>query len=66
MHSVWRPDKVMEAIKLGIDMFDSSYPYIVTERGCGLTFNFDLGSDPEQNEKKFVPAEFEIDLEDKK
>ncbi|XP_046734390.1 queuine tRNA-ribosyltransferase accessory subunit 2 [Diprion similis] len=34
----WNPVTVMNLIKLGVDLFDSSYPYLVTERSCALTF----------------------------
>jgi hypothetical protein len=32
MHGVWRPDKVLEGIQLGIDIFDSSYPFLFNMR----------------------------------
>ena len=33
MHSVWRPDSLLDAVEYGIDIFDSSYPlhtYLIT------------------------------------
>lgn len=38
MHSVWRPDAVLDAIDSGVDIFDSSYPYITAEKGHALVF----------------------------
>ncbi|XP_070532814.1 queuine tRNA-ribosyltransferase accessory subunit 2-like [Ptychodera flava] len=46
IHGSGRPDQVMQDIEAGIDIFDSAFPYVVTERGCALTFNFNH-SDPE-------------------
>ena len=28
MHGIGRPDRVIEAVELGIDIFDSSYPFM--------------------------------------
>ena len=28
MHSVWRPDILLDAIEQGLDIFDSSYPLL--------------------------------------
>lgn len=36
MHCVWRPDNVIRAVESGIDLFDASYPYILTQRGTAL------------------------------
>lgn len=66
MHSVWRPDTVLTAVELGIDIFDSSYPYIVTERGHALVFSYQLKDDPERDlAAPPCPAGFTIDLNDK-
>ncbi|KAM6177399.1 LOW QUALITY PROTEIN: queuine tRNA-ribosyltransferase accessory subunit 2-like [Erethizon dorsatum] len=35
------PDEVLECIERGVDIFESFFPYLVTERGCALMFNFD-------------------------
>ncbi|XP_022107072.1 queuine tRNA-ribosyltransferase accessory subunit 2-like isoform X2 [Acanthaster planci] len=37
---VGRPDEVLDAVELGVDIFDSVFPYDVTERGCALVFSF--------------------------
>lgn len=36
-----KPDDILQALEMGIDVFDSSYPYEVTQRGCALVFPFD-------------------------
>ncbi|KAL4218928.1 Queuine tRNA-ribosyltransferase subunit qtrtd1 [Mactra antiquata] len=56
MHNVWRPDSILIAIELGIDVFDSSYPLymlkFILSLGCGaeismLNFEYcDLDSIP--------------------
>ncbi|XP_048774159.2 queuine tRNA-ribosyltransferase accessory subunit 2-like isoform X2 [Ostrea edulis] len=66
MHAVWSPDQVVMAMELGIDIFDSCYPWLVTERGGALVFSFDFDKTP-QNEKDAGSSEgFEISLNDKR
>ncbi|XP_021922137.1 queuine tRNA-ribosyltransferase accessory subunit 2 isoform X3 [Zootermopsis nevadensis] len=38
LHGCWNPGTVLSMVELGIDAFDSSYPYTVTERGGALIF----------------------------
>ncbi|KAM4887314.1 queuine tRNA-ribosyltransferase accessory subunit 2 [Thomomys bottae] len=45
---VSRPDEVLECIERGVDLFESFFPYQVTERGCALTFTFDYQLNPEE------------------
>lgn len=45
---VSRPDEVLECIERGVDLFESFFPYLVTERGCALTFSFDYQPNPEE------------------
>ncbi|XP_040836384.1 queuine tRNA-ribosyltransferase accessory subunit 2 isoform X2 [Ochotona curzoniae] len=45
---VSRPDEVLECIERGVDLFESFFPYQVTERGCALTFSFDYEPNPEE------------------
>ncbi|XP_047367913.1 queuine tRNA-ribosyltransferase accessory subunit 2 isoform X2 [Vespa velutina] len=40
----WNPLVILELINLGIDIFDSTYPYIITERSEALTFLCDHDS----------------------
>ncbi|XP_005873361.1 PREDICTED: queuine tRNA-ribosyltransferase subunit QTRTD1 [Myotis brandtii] len=42
------PDEVLECIERGVDLFESFFPYQVTERGGALTFSFDYQPNPEQ------------------
>ncbi|XP_012643015.2 queuine tRNA-ribosyltransferase accessory subunit 2 [Microcebus murinus] len=45
---VSRPDEVLKCIERGVDLFESFFPYQVTERGCALTFSFDYQPNPEE------------------
>ncbi|XP_042532648.1 queuine tRNA-ribosyltransferase accessory subunit 2 isoform X2 [Dipodomys spectabilis] len=45
---VSQPDEVLECIERGVDLFESFFPYQVTERGCALTFSFDYQLNPEE------------------
>ncbi|XP_066097452.1 queuine tRNA-ribosyltransferase accessory subunit 2 isoform X1 [Saccopteryx bilineata] len=45
---VSRPDEVLQCIERGVDLFESFFPYQVTERGCALTFSFDFQPNPEE------------------
>ncbi|CAN2387746.1 queuine tRNA-ribosyltransferase [Pristimantis euphronides] len=47
IHGVGRPDEVMDCIERGVDLFDSTFSYEVTERGCALCFNHQYQLDPE-------------------
>ncbi|XP_063812861.1 queuine tRNA-ribosyltransferase accessory subunit 2 isoform X2 [Pseudophryne corroboree] len=47
IHGVGRPDEVLDCIECGVDLYDSSFPYEVTERGCALSFNHHYQPDPE-------------------
>lgn len=43
-----QPDEVLECIEKGVDLFESFFPYQVTERGCALTFSFHYQPNPEE------------------
>ncbi|XP_075398621.1 queuine tRNA-ribosyltransferase accessory subunit 2 [Tenrec ecaudatus] len=45
---VSRPDEVLACVERGVDLFESFFPYQVTERGCALTFSFDYQLNPEE------------------
>ncbi|XP_013911504.1 PREDICTED: queuine tRNA-ribosyltransferase subunit QTRTD1 [Thamnophis sirtalis] len=47
IHGIGKPDEILECIKRGIDIFDSSFPYQVTERHCALCFSYDYQLNPE-------------------
>ncbi|KAK3579931.1 hypothetical protein CHS0354_014042 [Potamilus streckersoni] len=65
MHGVWPPDQVLEAVELGIDIFDSSYPYLVTERGAALTFSHQYSMNS-VSDSEIGHTGFEMDLKDKR
>uniref|UniRef100_A0A8C9FC19 Queuine tRNA-ribosyltransferase accessory subunit 2 n=1 Tax=Pavo cristatus TaxID=9049 RepID=A0A8C9FC19_PAVCR len=46
IHGVGKPDEVLECIERGVDIFESFFPFQVTERGCALVFGYDYRSDP--------------------
>ncbi|NXN98064.1 QTRT2 ribosyltransferase, partial [Rhinopomastus cyanomelas] len=47
IHGMSKPDEVIECIERGVDIFESFFPFQVTERGCALVFSYDFLSDPE-------------------
>nr|XP_056714456.1 queuine tRNA-ribosyltransferase accessory subunit 2 [Euleptes europaea] len=47
IHGIGRPDEVLELIERGVDVFESCFPYQVTERGCALSFNYGCHPDPD-------------------
>ncbi|XP_028826458.1 queuine tRNA-ribosyltransferase accessory subunit 2 isoform X2 [Denticeps clupeoides] len=47
LQGVGCPDEVVACVEAGVDLFESFFPYQVTERGCALCFDFSLESDPE-------------------
>ncbi|XP_038241156.1 queuine tRNA-ribosyltransferase accessory subunit 2 isoform X2 [Dermochelys coriacea] len=47
IHGIGKPDEVLECIERGVDVFESVFPYHVTERGCALSFSYDYSPDPE-------------------
>ncbi|XP_008301870.1 queuine tRNA-ribosyltransferase accessory subunit 2 isoform X2 [Stegastes partitus] len=48
LQGVGRPDEVLACIEAGVDLFESFFPFQVTERGCALCFSFDISPDPER------------------
>lgn len=65
MHAVWSPDQVVMALELGIDVFDSCYPWLVTERGGALVFSFQYDNNSENEREARSTDGFEISLKDK-
>ncbi|XP_073473501.1 queuine tRNA-ribosyltransferase accessory subunit 2 isoform X2 [Aquarana catesbeiana] len=47
IHGVGRPDEILDCVECGVDLFDSSFPYEVAERGSALTFDHQYEPDPE-------------------
>ncbi|CAH1787154.1 unnamed protein product [Owenia fusiformis] len=74
MHQVWPPHLVLEALEAGIDIFDSSFPYIVTERNAALIFDFKYNGTRSQvikpnggsDSESATRVGYEIDLKDKR
>lgn len=58
MLGAYNPLMIIEAVSLGVDVFDSTYPCIQAKHNLAITFNFDL--DKDTNEP------FQKDLSDKK
>ena len=48
LQGVGRPDEVLACVEAGVDLFESFFPFQVTERGCALYFDFDINPDPER------------------
>lgn len=48
LHGVGRPDEVLACVEAGVDLFESFFPFLATERGCALSFGFDISTDPER------------------
>ncbi|XP_035508122.1 queuine tRNA-ribosyltransferase accessory subunit 2 isoform X2 [Morone saxatilis] len=62
LQGVGRPDEVLECVDAGVDLFESFFPFQVTERGCALCFSFDVSPDPERAGRA-PPAVLELDRE---
>ena len=49
----WRPDNVVKAVELGIDLFSGSYPYVITQRGEVCVYEYKMTDDDKKtNEEK--------------
>ncbi|GAA6214976.1 queuine tRNA-ribosyltransferase accessory subunit isoform X1 [Lates japonicus] len=48
LQGVGRPDEVLACVEAGADLFESFFPFQVTERGCALCFDFNISPDPER------------------
>ncbi|KAK7095523.1 queuine tRNA-ribosyltransferase accessory subunit 2-like [Littorina saxatilis] len=74
MCAVLRPDVVLQAVRAGIDIFDTSYAYAATEKGHALVFDYNYHTPSEEvkdsdETKMSTPATesgFTINLGDKK
>lgn len=53
IHGVGKPDEVLECIERGVDIFESCFPFQVTERGCALVFSYNYHPDPEAKGRLF-------------
>ncbi|NWR72356.1 QTRT2 ribosyltransferase, partial [Centropus unirufus] len=52
IHGVGKPDDVLECIERGVDIFESFFPFQVTERGCALVFSYNYNPDSEAADLK--------------
>ncbi|XP_023700941.1 queuine tRNA-ribosyltransferase accessory subunit 2 isoform X1 [Paramormyrops kingsleyae] len=52
LQGVGRPDEVLACVELGVDLFEGFFPFLVTERGCALNFDFNVNCDPESKEQE--------------
>lgn len=60
----WHPRTIFDLIEIGIDLFDTTYPQMVTERGRALILPINLEGSPPS--KKGKPPVFEISLKDQR
>lgn len=42
MFGAWTPSSIIDLINSGIDMFDSTFPFMTTERNSALIFDYNL------------------------
>ena len=62
------------AVECGVDVFDGSYPYTISEQGCALTFLHQLatqregekGEEGEEGEEKGLSQPYSISLKEDK
>lgn len=59
IHGCYNPVTMIKLVQLGVDLFDTSYCHLVTERSAAITFSFDLESDADK-------SEFEMNLRQEK
>lgn len=58
MLGAYSPALIIKLVQLGVDVFDTTYAYLITSANQALTFNFDLNENFEQ------VSQFVIDLSD--
>ncbi|XP_026148027.1 queuine tRNA-ribosyltransferase accessory subunit 2 [Mastacembelus armatus] len=62
LQGVGRPDEVLACVEAGVDLFESFFPFLVTERGCALCFSFGISPDLERAVRA-SPAVLELNEE---
>lgn len=68
IHGPWEPELVLKMIKLGIDLFDTTFPHIAADNGDALIFNYNVSNfdsglyDYAQNYKDITKNEVLEDL----
>lgn len=58
MLGAYSPALIIKLVQLGVDVFDTTYAYLITSSNQALTFNFDLNVGEEED------SQFAIDLSD--
>ena len=63
--------EIFTAVECGVDVFDGSYPYTISEQGCALTFLHQLatqheGEEEEKGEEKGFSQPYSISLKEDK
>ncbi|XP_077198076.1 queuine tRNA-ribosyltransferase accessory subunit 2 isoform X3 [Paroedura picta] len=67
IHGIGSPDEVLELIERGVDVFESCFPYQVTERGCALSCNYNYHPAPDGEDlKQHGEPDMEETKDDKK
>lgn len=56
LHGVSSPDEVVAAVEAGVDVFDSSFAFDMTETGCALCFPFESAVVPDAAASDRPPA----------
>ncbi|AWP20624.1 Queuine tRNA-ribosyltransferase subunit qtrtd1 [Scophthalmus maximus] len=64
LQGVGRPDEVLACVEVGVDLFESFFPFQVTERGCALCFSFNISLDPERAGRA-LPAVLELNEDER-
>lgn len=67
VHGAWNPVTLLKLVAAGFDVFDTSLPYISTERGSAFIFAFNknmLSLDQAQSKHKTKAVWYEICLQD--
>ncbi|KAF5296569.1 hypothetical protein FQA39_LY12487 [Lamprigera yunnana] len=63
VHGCWNPVTILRLIQLGVDLFDTSYCHIATERSCALVFSFNLAHQEESFELNLRETQFADDFQ---
>ena len=66
LHGILNPHNVISAVELGIDVIDSTYPYVAASRGCALQFDFRFPVNPPEESDEEQNTGYEMNLKDKK
>lgn len=49
MSGAYTPSMIIHLVMLGVDIFDSSFPYIATVKNSAITFNFHIDNETKEN-----------------